>query len=90
MASGGSSEVTRVPEPPAGAGTGIVIANAPVSYGAFEVTVGHDPNVPSGLSVLDQAAEAGVQAVCDVMEVSAARRRWVAVTEIAASPGTPA
>ena len=59
MASGGSSGVTRVPEPPAGAGTGIVIANAPVSYGAFEVTVGHDPNVPSGLSVLDQVAEAG-------------------------------
>jgi len=33
---------------------------------------------------------AGVQAVCDAMEVSAAQRRWVAVTEIAASPGTPA
>jgi inosose dehydratase len=40
-------------------GNGITIANAPVSYGAFEVTVGHDPNVPSGLSVLDQVAEAG-------------------------------
>src|SRR5215472_19025459 len=37
----------------------IAIANAPVSYGAFEVTVGHDPNVPDGLSVLDQVAEAG-------------------------------
>jgi inosose dehydratase len=41
------------------AGTSIQIANAPVSYGAFEVTVGHDPNVPDGLSVLDQVAEAG-------------------------------
>ncbi len=42
------------------AGTnGIFVANAPVSYGAFEVTVGHDPNVPDGLSVLDQVAEAG-------------------------------
>src|SRR5215469_11198663 len=38
---------------------GIVVANAPVSYGAFEVTVGQDPNVPAGLSVLDQVAAAG-------------------------------
>jgi inosose dehydratase len=35
------------------------VANAPVSYGAFEITVGHDPNVPDGISVLDQVAEAG-------------------------------
>jgi inosose dehydratase len=39
--------------------TPIAIANAPVSYGAFEITVGHDPNVPDGVSVLDQVAEAG-------------------------------
>jgi len=38
---------------------GVFVANAPVSYGAFEVTVGHDPNVPAGLSVLDQVAAAG-------------------------------
>ena len=38
---------------------GIAVANAPVSYGAFEITVGHDPNVPDGISVLDQVAEAG-------------------------------
>src|SRR5262249_46889151 len=37
----------------------IAVANAPVSYGAFEVTVSHDPNVPDGVSVLDQVAEAG-------------------------------
>jgi len=37
----------------------IAIANAPVSYGAFEVTVGHDPHVPDGRSVLDQVAAAG-------------------------------
>jgi inosose dehydratase len=43
----------------AGTAGAIAIANAPVSYGAFEVTVGHDPNVPDGLSVLDQVAEAG-------------------------------
>src|SRR5262245_47660460 len=40
-------------------GPWIAVANAPVSYGAFEVTVGHDPNVPAGLSVLDQVAAAG-------------------------------
>ena len=37
----------------------IAVANAPVSYGAFEVTVGCDPSVPDGVSVLDQVAEAG-------------------------------
>jgi inosose dehydratase len=37
----------------------IAVANAPVSYGAFEVTVGHDPDVPDGVRVLDQVAEAG-------------------------------
>jgi inosose dehydratase len=37
----------------------IAVANAPVSYGAFEVTVGHDPHVPDGVRVLDQVAEAG-------------------------------
>ena len=37
----------------------IAVANAPVSYGAFEITVGHDPDVPDGISVLDQVAEAG-------------------------------
>jgi inosose dehydratase len=35
------------------------VANAPVSYGAFEITIGHDPNVPDGISVLDQVAAAG-------------------------------
>jgi inosose dehydratase len=43
----------------AGQPDGIAVANAPVSYGAFEITVGHDPNVPDGLSVLDQVAAAG-------------------------------
>jgi len=35
------------------------VANAPVSYGAFELTVGADPDVPSGTQVLDQVAAAG-------------------------------
>jgi inosose dehydratase len=43
----------------AGARDRIAVANAPVSYGAFEITVGHDPNVPDGVSVLDQVATAG-------------------------------
>jgi inosose dehydratase len=37
----------------------IVVANAPVSYGAFELTVGILPDVPDGAAVLDEVAEAG-------------------------------
>jgi inosose dehydratase len=37
----------------------IVVANAPVSYGAFELTVGYDRNVPDGGSVLSQVQSAG-------------------------------
>ena len=37
----------------------IAVANAPVSYGAFELTVGSDPVVPDGQSVLSQVAAAG-------------------------------
>ncbi len=33
---------------------GIAVANAPVSYGAFELTVGLDSNVRDGLHVLDE------------------------------------
>jgi inosose dehydratase len=38
---------------------GIVIANAPVSFGAFELTVGIDPHVPDASLVLDEVAGAG-------------------------------
>ncbi|MET0994956.1 MAG: hypothetical protein ABWY20_13170, partial [Mycobacterium sp.] len=38
---------------------GIVVANAPVSYGAFEVTIGFDPNVPDGDAILDEVSAAG-------------------------------
>ena len=38
---------------------GIIVANAPVSYGAFEVTIGFDPNVPDGDDILDQVSAAG-------------------------------
>jgi inosose dehydratase len=37
----------------------IVVANAPVSYGAFELTVGILPDVPDGDAVLDEVAAAG-------------------------------
>ena len=37
----------------------IVVANAPVSYGAFELTVGILPDVPEGPMVLDEVAAAG-------------------------------
>ena len=37
----------------------ITVANAPVSYGAFELTVGVDPSTPDGLQVLDEVAAAG-------------------------------
>jgi inosose dehydratase len=38
---------------------GVVLANAPVSYGAFEITVGIDPNVPDPLTLLDWVSAAG-------------------------------
>lgn len=37
----------------------IAIANAPVSYGAFELTVGIVPDVPDGDTVLDEVARSG-------------------------------
>jgi len=39
------------------------VANAPVSYGAFELTVGIDPAAPDALTVLDMVAEAGYQGI---------------------------
>jgi inosose dehydratase len=37
----------------------ITVANAPISYGAFELTVGIDPNVPDAEFVLNEVAGAG-------------------------------
>ncbi len=37
----------------------ITVANAPISYGAFELTVGIDPNVPDGEMILDEVQGAG-------------------------------
>src|ERR1700675_1945109 len=42
---------------------GIVVANAPVSFGAFELTVGIDPNVPDASMVLDEVAGAGYEGI---------------------------
>ena len=45
------------------AATRVEIANAPVSYGAFELTVGIMPDVPDGDAVLDAVASAGYAGV---------------------------
>jgi inosose dehydratase len=37
----------------------LTIANAPISYGAFELTVGIDPNVPDAEFVLNEVSGAG-------------------------------
>ena len=39
----------------------IRVANAPCSYGAFEITVGRLPNIPDALKVLESMAEAGYE-----------------------------
>lgn len=41
----------------------ILVADAPVSFGAFEVTVGIDPHVPDGLTVLDAVRAAGYDGI---------------------------
>lgn len=41
----------------------IRIGNAPVSYGAFEVTVGHDKDVPTATEVLDAVHAAGYDGI---------------------------
>ena len=41
----------------------IAVASAPVSFGAFEVTVGIDPNVPSAISVLDAVQRDGYEGI---------------------------
>ena len=55
--------MTRGQQPAAAsAGRGpddLLVANAPVSYGAFEITVGVDPHVPDSTTLLDWVSEAG-------------------------------
>ena len=41
----------------------IAIAGAPVSFGAFEVTVGIDPHVPDAISVLDAVQRDGYEGI---------------------------
>jgi inosose dehydratase len=41
----------------------ISVANAPCSFGAFEVTIGVDPNVPDSVTLLDHVAAAGYQGI---------------------------
>jgi inosose dehydratase len=42
---------------------GMVVANAPCSYGAFEITVGVDPNVPQGAELLEAVSDAGYSGI---------------------------
>ena len=39
----------------------IRVANAPCSYGAFEITVGRLPNIPDALDVLQSMSDAGYE-----------------------------
>src|SRR5207237_10485512 len=41
--------------------SGVRVANAPCSYGAFEITVGALPNVPAAKQVLEAIAGAGYE-----------------------------
>src|SRR5437660_11139969 len=41
----------------------IAVAGAPVSFGAFEVTVGTDPNIPDAVSVLDAVQRDGYDGI---------------------------
>jgi inosose dehydratase len=41
----------------------IAVASAPVSFGAFEVTVGIDPNVPDAISVLNAVRQDGYEGI---------------------------
>ena len=45
------------------AANGMVVANAPCSYGAFEITVGIDPNVPPGVELLAAVSDAGYRGI---------------------------
>jgi len=52
-----------VVEGPADLTASIAVAGAPVSFGAFEVTVGIDPHVPDAASVLDAVQHAGYDGI---------------------------
>jgi inosose dehydratase len=58
MTQGIDDEVAREP-----GSAPILIANAPVSYGAFEITVDVYPNVPDAVTLLDAVASAGYEGV---------------------------
>jgi inosose dehydratase len=60
QATGRATETTAEGHPVAGElASRVSVANAPVSYGAFEITVGIDPHVPEPLELLDAVAGAG-------------------------------
>ncbi|MBV9802497.1 MAG: TIM barrel protein [Solirubrobacterales bacterium] len=53
------STQAQAPSAAGEARTDVWLANAPVSYGAFEITVGLDPNVPDPVALLDAVSGAG-------------------------------
>jgi inosose dehydratase len=55
--------IRRVSERPADLTGSIAVASAPVSFGAFEVTVGIDPHVPDARSVLDAVQREGYEGI---------------------------
>jgi inosose dehydratase len=55
----GTATETTGEEHPGELASRVSIANAPVSYGAFEMTVGIDPHVPEPLELLDAVSGAG-------------------------------
>ena len=52
-----------MPRVPARLSKAIAVAGAPVSFGAFEVTVGIDPHVPDAVSVLDAVQRDGYDGI---------------------------
>jgi inosose dehydratase len=55
--------IRRAQARPADLTASIAVAGAPVSFGAFEVTVGIDPHVPDAIAVLDAIQRAGYDGI---------------------------
>jgi hypothetical protein len=55
--------ILRASGRPADLTASIAVAGAPVSFGAFEVTVGIDPHVPNATAVLDAIQRAGYSGI---------------------------
>jgi hypothetical protein len=72
--------VAAVAEPHAAARAGLAAAGLPPARPCRRAHKRSEPWAPGFREA------AGVQAVCDAMEVSAAQQRWVAVSEVTSQP----